>query len=348
TVELGTYENPKDFDSTKVSDLGTIKREVTPDGYVRYSVGPFKTLLDAELYRSRIDSHDSAIASNSEVVAYNNGVRETIPVLYKNEYKRKGYVPRVDTRVVRGANGTLRTTIGTDYGYDKIVDDYGTFQADGLTYKLEIASVTDTNDFRLAYFAKYGKIEKKNYPDGTIRYYLGPWNTLKEAEDFKADLIKKDSAATKSLVTVFYFGVKKTVPEFFENPPCINDPMDLSYFQGKSLNDTAVYRRFLKVTGNHCEDGIVYTVQIGAYRHPENFKYPKVQAAYGKAKVTPYPDGITRFTLREFKTIREAEAFRQQCIQKGISDAWITATYKGERKTLEELIAANFYGKSIQ
>jgi hypothetical protein len=346
-VELGTYENPKDFDSTKVADLGTIKREVTPEGLVRYSVGPFKTLLDAELYRTRIASHDSTIASNSEVVVYDNGIRKTIPSEYSSEYKRKGYIPREETRVVKGSKGTLITTIGTNYGYDKIVDDYGTFQADGLTYKLEIASVTDTNDFRLAYFKKYGTIEQKKYPDGTIRYYLGPWNTLKEAEDFKADLIKKDSAATKSLVTVFYFGVKKTVPEFFADLPCNNDPMDLMYFQGKSLNDTAVYHKFLKVTGNHCADGIVYTVQIGAYRHPENFKYPQLKE-YGAAKITPYPDGITRFTLHEFKTIREAEVFRQQLIKKGIKDAWITATYNGERKTLEELIQANFYGKTIQ
>ncbi len=346
-VELGTYEDPKDFDSTLVEDMGALTRIVTPEGYVRYSIGPFKTLLDAELFRTQVARRDSTIASNSEVIAYKNGKRETIPSLYRSEYKRKDYIPRVDTRVVRSKKGTLITTIGTDYGYDKIVNDYGTFQADGLTYKLEIASVTDSNDFRLAYFSKYGTIEKKMYPDGTIRYYLGPWNTLSEAEQFKADLIKKDSAAVKSLVTVFYFGVKKTVPEFFENPPCSNDPVDLAYFKTRSLNDTAVYRKFLAVTGNHCADGIIYKVQIGAYRFPNNFKYPQLRE-YGAAEIIPYPDGITRFTLKEFKTIREAEVFRQQCIKKGIKDAWITAVYKGERKTLEELIENNFYGKAIQ
>ncbi len=346
-VELGTYENPKDFDSTKVANMGVIKREVTPEGNVRYSIGPFKNMLDAELFRSQVALRDSTIASNSEVTVYKDGKRETIPSLYRTEYKRKNYIPREDTRVVQSRKGTLITTIGTDYGYDKIVKDNGSFQADGLTYKLEIASVTDTNNFRLAYFSKYGKIEKKVYPDGTIRYYLGPWNTLNEAEEFKANLIKQDSNAVKSLVTVFYFGVKKTVPEFFADVPCNNNSLDLSEFKNKSLNDAAVYKQFLAVTGNHCADGLIYTVQIGAYRHPENFKYPQLKE-YGPAKILPYPDGITRFTLHEFKTIREAEVFRQQCINKGIKDAWITATYKGERKTLEELIANNFYGKAIQ
>jgi hypothetical protein len=90
-------------------------------------------------------------------------------------------------------------------------------------------------------------------------------------------------------------------------------------------------------------------VQIGAYRFPNNFKYPQLDVnTFGTAEIIPYPDGITRFTMKEFKTIREAEAFRQKCIAKGIKDAWITAVYKGERKTLEELIANDFYGKAIQ
>jgi hypothetical protein len=346
-VELGTYQDPSDFDSASVAVLGPIKREVTPEGYIRYSMGPFKTMLDAELMRTRLDSRDSTVASNSEVVVYKNGKRETIPSYYRSEYKRRDYVPRTETRVVRSGKGTLETTIGSSYGYDEIVNDYGTFQAEGLTYKLEIGAVRDTNDFRLAYFSKFGPIEKKVYPDGTIRYYLGPWNTLKEAEEFKTNLIAQDSNAVKSLVTVFYFGERKTVPEFFENLPCDNKPVDLAYFKGKSLNDTAVYNRFLTVTGNYCSSGLIYKVQIGAYRKPDNFKYPQL-AEFGPAEIKGYPDGITRFTLKEFKTIREAEAFRQVCIRKGITDAWITAVYKGERKTLEELIANNFYGKTIQ
>lgn len=346
-VDLGTYENPADFDSTAVATLGAIHREQLPDGTVRYSIGPFKTMLDAELMRTRVASRDSAAASNSEVVMYDNGKRETIPSHFHSEYKRKNYVPRTDTRVVKSAKGTLVTTVGSNYGYDQIVNDHGTFTADGLEYKLEIASVTDSSDFRLGYFSKYGTIEKKEYPDGTIRYYLGPWKTLKEADDFRNNLLAQDSAAAKSLVTVFYFGQRKTVPEFFSDLPCVNKPVDLAWFKDKSLNDPAVYKKFLELTGNYCANGLVYTVQIGAYRHPDNFKYPQL-SDLGNANIKEYPDGITRFTLKEFTTIRDAEAFRQVCIKRGITDAWITATYKGERKTLEELIDNNFYGQAIQ
>ncbi|HLG03122.1 MAG TPA: hypothetical protein VI731_05965, partial [Bacteroidia bacterium] len=346
-VDLGTYQNPADFDSTKLVGLGIIKREITPQGYYRYSVGPFKTMLDADLYRSRIAARDSTIGSNSEVVVYKNGERQTIPSFYRAEYRRKNYVPREETRVVMSKKGTLATAEGTDISYDNVIEDKGTFQAQGLEYKLEIASVTDTNDFRLSYLSKYGKIEKKTYPDGVTRYYFGPWKTLKEADDFRKDLLAKDSVAAQSLIMVFYFGQRKPVQEFFAASPCNHNPVDLAFFKNKTLNNPAVYKKFLSLTGNYCASGLIYRVQIGAYRHPENFKYPQL-AEFGAADIKMYADSITLFTLKEFTTVREAEAFRQECIKRGIKDAWITALYKGERKTLEQLILEDFYGKLIQ
>jgi hypothetical protein len=326
-----------------------LQRTVTPEGNVRYSYGPFKTLIEAELYRSSANTKDSLIATTSEVVAIRNGKRTTIPSMYRNEYRRKGYVPREETAVIKDRSGSPKGATSEFQGSDndKIVEDKGTFHADGLTYKLELAAVKDSTQFNRKLWEEYGPVEKKIYPDGTIRYTMGPWNTLKEAEDFKKYLMQKDSAMASSIVTIFYFGQRKTVTEFFADPPCNDSPVDISWFKGKTLRDSAVYNKFLSTAGGYCGTGLIYTVQIGAYRHPENFKYPQLKE-FGPAKIIDYPDGITRFTMKEFKTIREAEVFRQECIRRGISDAWITATYKGERKTLEELIDANFYGHTIQ
>ena len=102
------------------------------------------------------------------------------------------------------------------------------------------------------------------------------------------------------------------------------------------------------MAANYCQDDLTFTVQIGAYRHPQNFKHANLASLEPPpAKVKPYPDGITRFTMREFKTLAEAEKFRQTAIKLGTKDAWITASYKGERKLLQECIANNFWGKSI-
>jgi hypothetical protein len=51
--------------------------------------------------------------------------------------------------------------------------------------------------------------------------------------------------------------------------------------------------------------------------------------------------------MREFTTIKDAEAFRQECIRLGTTDAWITAFYNGNRMLLQELIANNFFNRKI-
>ena len=98
--------------------------------------------------------------------------------------------------------------------------------------------------------------------------------------------------------------------------------------------------------GNICVEGLIYKVQIGAYRHPKNFKYPHL-TIFGPAEIKFYPDGITRFTLKEFKTLKEAEEFRQLIIGKGTKDAWITGVVNGDRKLLQDMIAVNFYTNSV-
>ncbi|MDP3556476.1 MAG: hypothetical protein Q8T03_03815 [Bacteroidota bacterium] len=129
--------------------------------------------------------------------------------------------------------------------------------------------------------------------------------------------------------------------------PCSGNTLpDFGPLKGKSLNDIQYYKQLLNMAGDYCAGDLIFKVQIGAYRKPENFKYPKLQV-FGKAEVVNYPDGITRFTQKEFKTIKEAEVQRQKAIAKGQTDAWIVAFVDGKRYTLEDLIMLDFLGKAI-
>ena len=132
--------------------------------------------------------------------------------------------------------------------------------------------------------------------------------------------------------------------------PCMSDSLiNLTWFVGKNLDDKAIYSKLIETAGKICAEGLTFTVQIGAYRHPENFKHLNLRSLEPPPAVAkPYPDGITRFTMGEFKTFGEAEAFRQTIVHLNTKDAWITATYKGERKLLGECIANNFWGKAIK
>jgi len=121
---------------------------------------------------------------------------------------------------------------------------------------------------------------------------------------------------------------------------------DFSPLKGKSLNDITYYKQLLDMAGNYCASKLVFKVQIGAYRKPDNYKYKNL-AQFGKPEVVNYPDGITRFTQLEFTTLKDAEVQRQKAIAKGQTDAWVVAFVDGKRYTLEELIMLDFLGKAI-
>ncbi|MBL7900555.1 MAG: PD40 domain-containing protein [Bacteroidia bacterium] len=140
--------------------------------------------------------------------------------------------------------------------------------------------------------------------------------------------------------------VEPVVAKNTSKSPCGGNLPDMSLLKGKSLNDPANYQMLMNMAGSYCAENMVFKVQVGAYRNPANFKYSKLKAL-GKVVSDAYPDGITRFTLSQFKTIKEAEAMRQKAIGRGQADSWIVAFVDGKRYTLEDLILLDFLGKAI-
>lgn len=342
-LELGTFEKPSDFSPNKLIGLGDIQERKDSLGTTYYFAG-FNTLLDAEIFKYKVIDKDTSL--HNVVVTVNDcNTRKLVQQYYSYEYTRKDYTAPTNTKVIKEKKGIVDLTTGQVA--TNLVKDEGKTEISGLTYKLEIGAVDNPNDFKLQSFSKYGKIESKLYPDGKTRYTMGPFKSLAEVEAFKKSLLEKEPSASESFVTVFFFGVRKTLDEF--NQPCNpNAPTDFSAFVGKNLNDKEVYNNLIGLAGNNCAEGLIFRVQIGAYRKPQNFKHKNLNSLEPPPTlVTPYPDGITRFTMRDFTTLKDAEAFRQECIRLGTKDAWITASYNGNRMLLQELIANNFFNKKI-
>lgn len=94
---------------------------------------------------------------------------------------------------------------------------------------------------------------------------------------------------------------------------------------------------------NKSAEGLVYKVQIAAYRLPDNFKFKNV-THLGKVEKLDL-DGITRFTMGSFNTLAEAEVLKKKVREAGITDAFVTAIYKGKRVYLEDLIKQDIFPK---
>ncbi|MFL5762512.1 MAG: hypothetical protein ACJ77K_01140 [Bacteroidia bacterium] len=352
-LELGTWEKAEDFDPSKAKSLGELKERKDPVGTTTYYFDGFQTLLSAEMFKYKVVDVDTTVKKSAVVTVNDCNQRKIIQQYYASEYTRKDYIAPTDTKVIKAKQNSIAAT--TDHnqtnenptGDLNTVKDEGKSEIAGLTYKLEIGAVDNPADFKLDKLSKYGKIESKKYPDGKTRYTMGPFKTLAEAEAFKKSIVEKEPDAAESFVTVFFFGVRKTMDEY-KNPCNPNGPTDFSAFVGKDLNDKDVYNKLIEMAGTTCAEGLTFRVQIGAYRKPQNFKHKNLNSLEPPpALVTPFPDGITRFTMREFTTIKDAEVFRQECIRLGTKDAWITAMYNGNRILLQDLIANNFFNKKI-
>ncbi|MCB0401234.1 MAG: PD40 domain-containing protein [Flavobacteriales bacterium] len=336
-----------------------IKTVSYPDGTSKKIVGPFETLLASEIAKQRMIEQDSA-CKKVEVKVNDNGTEKSFKEFYAQEYTKTQFSDVTIHDKLTSQDTTTKVTPevhdkdkainlqevkGVDLSQNNLAD-AAEKTITGLSFKVEIGAVTDTNDFKMQHLSKYGKITKKTYPDGLTRYTFGPFETLVEAEKFREMLIEKEKDSKDAFVTVFVFGQRKTMEEYSKGPCETDTVIDFSWFIGKDLNDKSVYDKLIKMGGNSCAEGLEFKVQIAAYRFPKNYKWNHLKQ-YGQPLVIDYPDGITRFTQGTYRTLAEAEVLRQKIIKAGQTDAWITPFYNGKRMLLEELFKVNFYGKSV-
>ncbi|MFL5754609.1 MAG: hypothetical protein ACJ76F_14445 [Bacteroidia bacterium] len=209
---------------------------------------------------------------------------------------------------------------------------------ENYTIKVKAEGYEETvEDFDIAKLDKFVEVRKDfhlskdNYKDPHI-------DTLKKLNELlnPKDIVKgKDTVKTKipDVVTT-------------DNPCAEFKTLDFTALKGKSLNDPEVYKKLMAIGRKLCAEGMIFKVQIAAYRFPKNYKWDHLKE-FGAPEVTDYPDKITRFTQGAYKSIQDAEIQRQKAIAKGQTDAWITGFIDGKRFTLEELILVDFYNKNI-
>jgi len=102
------------------------------------------------------------------------------------------------------------------------------------------------------------------------------------------------------------------------------------------------YDAFLSKYGDFMADSVTFKVQVGAYRLIDNFDFTKLlQLPPVRRQV--YDDGITRFTLGEYKTLKEADAMCKYARKVVVKDAFVIALYKNKRIPFEELIKGNYF-----
>ena len=447
-IELGKYEDPANFNPAKIAEMGKIDSTINSDGTTSFRMGPFKTLLEAEIFKYTLLSKDSSFSKTAVVTVVDHGKRVLVPSYFSSEYSLNRYVP-IEEKPIIQKDSIVPYASSVIQNPEPIVPDTNPIvqkpepvaqqikpvvmqQPKPFPVKekkvkeikkeqdkappVQVIEPPEENDFQFIVREIYSIREVKalrakrellanHFRDKKIKNYGSKYETenpltslLDEIDKYEKELKRKSTqtnpSTANSPTTGPDFEKNKTAAEQFKNAasspakvntfvpkpaehvvqksgsithdtkqsvqqqpkpapgklktktnPCQPDPnLDFSAFAGKDLNDTAIYNKLIRLGSSMCIEGLIFKVQIGAYHHPENFKYPRL-VEFAPAEIKTYPDGITRFTMKEFKTLAEAEVFRQQVIKRGIKDALITAVYNGKRILLSELILVNFYNR---
>lgn len=102
----------------------------------------------------------------------------------------------------------------------------------------------------------------------------------------------------------------------------------------KNIHEKTI--RYAGLYGDITAEGLVFKVQIAAYKYPKNYVYEHLK---GLGNVDNFLlDGITRITIGgDFQTLGAAWEHCKKVITAGQSDAFVTVLYKGKRVYLEDL-----------
>lgn len=102
------------------------------------------------------------------------------------------------------------------------------------------------------------------------------------------------------------------------------------------------------VTHTMTKEGLIFKVQIAAYKMPANYSYKHLDGM-GRVESMTLEDGVTRFTIGgEFKSLEEANSHCKKVRGAGQKDAFVTAIYNGKRVYLQELEARGIIPKQNQ
>ena len=83
------------------------------------------------------------------------------------------------------------------------------------------------------------------------------------------------------------------------------------------------------------DDGVVFKVQIGAFRNKDLSKYFENNENFGGETDE---DGTQKITLGKFRDYWEADTFKKYLREMGVNDAWIVPYRDGDRVAMKDVL----------
>lgn len=265
------------------------------------------------------------------------GVDETVIATLQDKMDEE-----VAKRKMEAMTGEKVLTTDTERAYAEVLRVYGDKVNPGVEYLVDLPaaipvgiSKEDIKTLNLS-----ATVSEK----GDTTYVLPNYKTLEEAEKAKQLLTEKYPELAGVRIAVNDKGERKEIEEYFVNV------YEAGYFERAKLHDDKPFIAQNKETETESNnkldmgdveiEGVTFKVEIGAFENPDDFNLQHF-SKYGEIKSKTYLDGITRYAIDPFKTLKEAEEFRKMLVENEpeAKDAFVTVFVLDKRKSVEEFLA---------
>jgi hypothetical protein len=267
------------------------------------------------------DYKDEELPTDTGKVANSRGIAmtdEDFQTWYNNYYDSTGQFAKVvDLTTPNKKNNDIKNTDSKKETKDytvELVRYQGGIPADEMAYLL---SIGDVKSFTMG--------------DTTVVYTAGSYedvrNAVKRRDEYRAEGLKS--------ARVGYF---KGNNYFSMADGELENEVSSANKKGNTQNTTT------NDNNANASSGVVYRVQLGAYRNklsPTMFKHA------GKVIELKTEDGYYKYASGSYKTIADAASHKAELVYEGYEDAFITAYQKGKRVPLNQA-GATFEDKKFK
>lgn len=222
-------------------------------------------------------------------------------------------------------------TLKTKYNSNSISGKFLIALPPGKTYKLKfLIGGLSSQTFDVDAKNITGFVEKYLL----VKFYTDGETILKEVSK---DSIKYENYAVKNTAKNI---VRDSIPTILKDTVKVKDN-SITVENNNSTDKNGTTESVIKPMAmaefiEYSNPDLLFRVQVGAYHYPQNFRVEKFERDE-KSVREMLTDGITRFTIKKFSTLKEAYAYRDEMIKLGVSDAFVTAVYKNKRYLLSEV-----------
>jgi hypothetical protein len=220
----------------------------------------------------------------------------------------------------------------------------------GLVYRVQIGAFSKPIPQTL--FNKFNPVSGEKLNNGITRYMAGYFNNSTKVVEARDQI--KQLGYSDAFAVAYCDGKRITLAEarvLEANGECVASGQNelvlevaTNTAEKLGLGDTTKLRQVDELAYNQAPGaakaepiekhlGLFYTVQVGAFSRPVTLSALNgLESLY----TLRLPNGQIRYTTGMYMSVEDARPKKQEAIDRGVADAFITAYYNGERITLAD------------